>query len=301
MSDHNFKILPTRIAKAIAMSLMLAFTGGAAKASEGENTSGEVPTAEDERKKREAQVEAKSRKQTEKVKAGLPKIGGTGEEAKGEAELKKSLVKTVAGNVAQTMLNAFKGKQAGGPGVTEQVTEQAVNQGLSAGINAAKESDNALLNNLTGSVSWDGDIDYNLQTIGVIAGVGAGHTVLGQVGVHNEQDSSTANVGLVYRYITPDKNALFGANVFYDHDFDAGAHRMGVGVEAATQSTRWFANAYAPLSGQLVHLQVVSRRQRGRHDDQGPDQRRNNDQVHAGRGRPGQVDRVRSDACQCHG
>ena len=61
-------------------------------------------------------------------------------------------------------------------------------------------------------------------------------------------DPPTVNAGLVYRWLTPEKTAFLGGNLFYDRDLDTGAQRLGLGAEAATATLRAFANAYAPLS-----------------------------------------------------
>ncbi|BCT93548.1 hypothetical protein LYSHEL_25720 [Lysobacter helvus] len=234
------------------MSLVISLGAATAKAGEAETSSSEVLT-EDERKKREALLEAKSRAQTDKIKSKLPDIGG-GNTSKAEAEANRRLAESAAAKATTVAKNFVASSQNNStaltPDLKNQVVQEVVNTGLSAGVQAAKSSGNPFLGNLTGSASWseDGGLDFNLQTIGVLSGEGIGNNWLLQVGAHNELDRPTGNVGLVYRYVTPDKKALFGANVFYDHDFQAGANRVGVGVEAATQSTRWFANTYAPLS-----------------------------------------------------
>jgi hypothetical protein len=262
MSDHKVRMIPTRLAKALAVSLMFSMGAAAGEARESETKTAES-LGEDERKKRDAQLEAKSRAQTAKIQAGLPGLGSeatsksaskddaSDDDADASTSSPSGGAEAAAAQAAMSYLNASKSAQQGGPGVTDQFTNQVVNAGLNSGIQAARESDNPFLRNLTGNVTYgEQGIDFSLQTIGVLAGDPAtsGSLWLGQFGAHNEFGRPTANVGLVYRWISPDQKKLYGASLFYDHDFQTGANRIGFGVEAATESTRVFANAYKPVS-----------------------------------------------------
>jgi hypothetical protein len=253
MSDEEDRVLPTRLATAVAVSLMLSMGAApAANATGNETKTTEVLSEDERKKKRPADPEAKSRAKTEKVKGKLPGIGG--DASKAEADANRKRAETLAAKVAQVAGNVVKSSQGASNATTTkealaQQAEQVVNAGLAAGVQAAKESDNPLLRNLSGTVSYGKEgIDLSLQTVASIVAKESGHNLLGQVGIHNEADRPTGNVGLVYRYLTPGQKALLGANVFYDHDFANGAHRVGAGVEAATKQTRVHANVYAPLS-----------------------------------------------------
>src|SRR5688572_8093562 len=232
MAEEEPGVAPTRLAKALAVSLMMTMASPAAKAGETEVRTSEV-LGEDERKRRAAHLEAKSRAQTEKVKAGLP---GIGSETHAESAADKARMEAAAANLATRVLDATKIAQQDGPAITGQLADQVVDASLNAGIDIARNSGNPFLRNITGNVTYDdGDIDFNLQTIGVLAGNSTGHLLLAQLGAHNELDQPTANVGLVYRWIDPTQSRLYGASLFYDHDFRGGAHRFGMGVEAATE------------------------------------------------------------------
>ncbi len=58
----------------------------------------------------------------------------------------------------------------------------------------------------------------------------------------------TYNAGLAYRYLTPDKSYLYGANVFFDYTPHNDHTRMSVGVDARTSQLAVSANRYIPIS-----------------------------------------------------
>ena len=191
--------------------------------------------------------EAESRKRTQDAKSKLPDIGGGGDDAEPGSS-----------KAVETVLHALvppegTSRRAGetGPSISDQITTQAANAGITAGIDAMRDTGLPFLSSLQGGVSYDhytGLLTGDILGIGRIYGNGVGHHWLGQAGIHNQADRPTANIGLIYRYVHPEKDYLLGGNVFYDRDFESGAQRIGVGVEGATKSLRVFSNAYAPLS-----------------------------------------------------
>ena len=64
-----------------------------------------------------------------------------------------------------------------------------------------------------------------------------------------QKEYSTLNAGLAYRYLTADKNYLYGANIFFDHAPSKNHNRMSVGVDARTSQLAMSANKYFPVSG----------------------------------------------------
>ncbi|OFW88441.1 MAG: hypothetical protein A3J37_02580 [Alphaproteobacteria bacterium RIFCSPHIGHO2_12_FULL_45_9] len=58
----------------------------------------------------------------------------------------------------------------------------------------------------------------------------------------------TYNAGMAYRYLTPDKNYLYGANMFFDYAPHKNHTRMSLGVDARTSQLAVSANRYIPLS-----------------------------------------------------
>lgn len=62
-------------------------------------------------------------------------------------------------------------------------------------------------------------------------------------------DDWTVNLGLGYRYLTPDNQNLYGANVFYDRTGDHEHQRLGGGLEWMHQYGTIRSNYYGVLSG----------------------------------------------------
>lgn len=58
----------------------------------------------------------------------------------------------------------------------------------------------------------------------------------------------TYNAGMAYRYLTTDKNHLYGVNMFFDYAPHKDHTRMSIGVDARTSQLAVSANRYMPLS-----------------------------------------------------
>lgn len=69
---------------------------------------------------------------------------------------------------------------------------------------------------------------------------------LNNQGVRDRLD--TYNAGFAYRYLTPDKNYIYGANVFFDYAPRGDHTRVSFGVDARTSQLAFSANRYLPLS-----------------------------------------------------
>ena len=76
------------------------------------------------------------------------------------------------------------------------------------------------------------------------------HTVFvqGAVRSHDGGDRTTVNAGVGYRRLAYDKTWLFGANLFYDHEFPADHQRASVGLEAKHSAMQLTANHYQAIS-----------------------------------------------------
>jgi hypothetical protein len=211
--------------------------------------------------------EQRSRTHLDAVKARLPDLTGAsahqGEEGAAGAEQEnadETEPATLARDTsAQTSERTALANQAlmhlmaaGNGGGTDSLVSGLVNQGLQTGVGHLGASGLPFLGRLQGGVTYDhvtGKLSFDAVTLGTLAGNGSsGHHLLGQVGGHNQVDRPTANLGLIYRWINPTQDLMFGGNLFYDRDFKTGAERLGAGVEAATGSVRAFSNLYAPLS-----------------------------------------------------
>tara|TARA_Y100000389_G_scaffold26629_1_gene22871 strand:- start:9124 stop:10044 length:921 start_codon:yes stop_codon:yes gene_type:complete len=55
--------------------------------------------------------------------------------------------------------------------------------------------------------------------------------ILSQISYSTFDDRETLNTGLVYRTINSDMTKMYGINIFYDHEFNSGHARTGLGFE----------------------------------------------------------------------
>ena len=81
------------------------------------------------------------------------------------------------------------------------------------------------------------------------------HTVFvqGAVRSHDGGDRTTVNAGVGYRRLAYDETWLFGANLFYDHEFPADHQRASVGLEAKHSAMQLTANHYQAISKWKTH------------------------------------------------
>ena len=55
--------------------------------------------------------------------------------------------------------------------------------------------------------------------------------ILTQISYSTFNDRETINTGLVYRTMNPAMTIIYGVNIFYDHEFNTGHTRTGLGFE----------------------------------------------------------------------
>ena len=72
--------------------------------------------------------------------------------------------------------------------------------------------------------------------------------ILSQISYSTFNDRETLNAGLLYRTFTPDMTSLYGLNLFYDHEFNFGHTRAGVGFEMKTSVYDVNINFYEAIS-----------------------------------------------------
>ncbi len=123
------------------------------------------------------------------------------------------------------------------------------NQFLQGGVQAARESDLPFLRHLQGDLRYDFDLgrtSLELRTIDEIYRHGP-HSVLLQLGAHNQNERPTANVGAIYRREVLE-GLLLGANAFVDYEFGKQHGRGSLGWEALAPQFSLHANIYFPLS-----------------------------------------------------
>ena len=68
----------------------------------------------------------------------------------------------------------------------------------------------------------------------------------------NSSGRIIGNIGLGYRKLSEDKNFMFGANIFYDKDFENEHERGSIGLEARGGNLELNANLYEDISLQQV-------------------------------------------------
>ena len=74
-------------------------------------------------------------------------------------------------------------------------------------------------------------------------------TVFNQTSLNTHDDDGTINIGFGVRKLLNDNKILIGSNLFYDHQFDEGHKRTGVGVEAISSVFDIRGNYYNAISG----------------------------------------------------
>ena len=191
--------------------------------------------------------------QTAKIQASLPALGDeatatnkTKEQVDrwSQALLNASMSAAQSAQASRAASNATTGAE-----IEDQLKRDFLNNGLSAGVEAVRATGLPFLGQLQGGITYGATgLDIGLKALGRLIGDGDGHHLLAQGGIHNEGDRPTLNLGIIYRYVDEAGKRLYGANTFYDHDFDNGSNRVGLGVDAASETLRGFGNVYIPLS-----------------------------------------------------
>jgi hypothetical protein len=74
----------------------------------------------------------------------------------------------------------------------------------------------------------------------------------------NGDDRIVLNTGLGVRTLIQDGNAIFGANIFYDHEFEQNHQRASFGLEYLTHSFEAYANLYERLSDATTYAVSAS-------------------------------------------
>jgi hypothetical protein len=64
-----------------------------------------------------------------------------------------------------------------------------------------------------------------------------------------QSNNNTANVGIGWRTLSPDKQQMYGLNMFYDYGFQYNLSRIGLGAEYFNKLAEYRVNLYLPTSG----------------------------------------------------
>ncbi len=187
-----------------------------------------------------------------------------------DAGVSKTFLHHVKKNFAKSAEETAKGiVNAALSGNNDDILESKVDafmlsgaQGIiDASLNAARKSDLYALQNL--------ELEYNLNDFEdayfsalaiqpVYQSDDFKHNIFFQgSAIINEQsvdiadgiDRHTINLGTAYRYLTPDETMLYGANIFFDHQWPYHHSRVSIGVDAQSEDVRLAANYYVPITG----------------------------------------------------
>jgi adhesin/invasin len=72
--------------------------------------------------------------------------------------------------------------------------------------------------------------------------------ILSQISYSTFNDRETLNTGLVYRNLNEDMTRIYGINIFYDHEFNSGHTRTGLGFEMKSSVYDVNINLYEAMS-----------------------------------------------------
>jgi len=72
--------------------------------------------------------------------------------------------------------------------------------------------------------------------------------ILSQISYSTFNDRETLNTGLVYRNLNEDMTRIYGINIFYDHEFNSGHTRTGLGFEMKSSVFDVNINLYEAMS-----------------------------------------------------
>ena len=130
------------------------------------------------------------------------------------------------------------------------------------GLNKAEQIGTSYLNNQLQQTAskWLSrtDINYTLQEnhkpVGSVETIQPlylrnSHTVFWQGRLAYSSSETTGNLGVGYRYLTDNKQLMWGINTFYDQNLTRSHKRVGLGAEAFTPYLTFRANYYDAISG----------------------------------------------------
>ena len=146
-------------------------------------------------------------------------------------------------------------------GVDDSILEGLIRGVLEGGKAAAKASNVHALNHieLDYTLSEGGVREYSVLSVQPLyESPGKQHNLFAQASYANKdvdrkrgsgQDRRhTLNSGLAYRYVTEDEQQMFGANVFFDHQWPYHHNRLSIGLDYKTVLLGFHANRYFGVS-----------------------------------------------------
>jgi hypothetical protein len=88
----------------------------------------------------------------------------------------------------------------------------------------------------------------------------------GELGLIDNDDRQTLNIGYGIRLLDPSEMVMYGGNVFFDQEWPNNHQRASVGIEMVTSPLRLSANRYYALSGGQQLSDVITERAMSGHD-----------------------------------
>ncbi len=176
------------------------------------------------------------------------------------AEISRGTGKT-ADNLFGQAITLYDGSPSQSEDLVTNAKETMWRSGLEGLKAAASVSDLVALNNLELEYSLlEGGLDeYSLLTVqplyesanlhnNVFVQASYANAMVEDNGAGTSDRRDTLNVGLAYRYITEDKQHMFGANAFVDHQWPYHHNRMSLGVDYKNSLIGAHLNHYIGLS-----------------------------------------------------
>ena len=119
--------------------------------------------------------------------------------------------------------------------VVDQIKDSAINQAFSYGDSAveswARDNLTSLrLIEIETRAREDSKPTFRAITLFELTG-NEYNKILSQISYSTFNDRETLNTGLVYRTLNQDMTRMYGINIFYDHEFNHGHARTGLGFE----------------------------------------------------------------------
>ena len=88
----------------------------------------------------------------------------------------------------------------------------------------------------------------------------------GELGLIDNDDRQTLNIGYGIRLLDPSEMVMYGGNVFFDQEWPNNHQRASIGIEMVTSPLRLSANRYYALSGGRQLSDIITERAMSGHD-----------------------------------
>jgi len=134
---------------------------------------------------------------------------------------------------------------------TKKVQGLAANKAVSLAADKTRSLLEPSFNHLELNISGGENLKPEGEIIGLKAYDNAGEAdsfIFNQIGLNSYDGRTTLNLGIGYRSLSDDDKWMFGANLFYDHEFPNDHQRYGVGLEMLSSVLKLSTNMYTGIS-----------------------------------------------------